>query len=86
MAYDFKTGKRVWETRIAEAKNGRMVPAAPIAHEGVVYIGNAGGDFKSGKGKMYALDAKTGKILWQFFMVPKVEGDVVRGPLGKSPT
>ena len=59
--------------------------AAPIAHDGVVYIGNAGSDFKGGKGKMYALDAKTGKILWQFFMVPKVEGDMVRGPLGKSP-
>ena len=85
MAYDFKTGKRIWETRIAEPKNGESVPAAPIAHDGVVYIGNAGGDFKGGKGKMYALDAKTGKILWQFFMVPKVEGDVVRGPLGKSP-
>jgi len=85
MAYDFKTGKRAWVTTIAEAKLGESVPAAPIAHDGVVYIGNAGGDFKGGKGKMYALDAKTGKILWQFFMVPKVEGDVVRGPLGKSP-
>jgi alcohol dehydrogenase (cytochrome c) len=85
MAYDFKTGKRVWETRIADPKHGESVPGAPIAHDGVVYIGNAGGDFKGGKGKMYALDAKTGKILWQFFMVPKADGDEVRGPLGKSP-
>ena len=29
--------------------------------------------------------AKTGKIVWEFFLVPKVEGDAVRGPLGKSP-
>src|SRR5262245_22091936 len=85
LAYDFKTGKRIWETRIADPKRGESVPAAPIAHDGVVYIGNAGGDYKGGKGKMYALDAKTGKILWQFFMVPRVEGDEVRGPLGKSP-
>jgi len=85
LAYDFKTGKRIWETTIAEAKLGESVPAAPIAHDGVIYIGNAGGDYKGGKGKMYALDAKTGKILWQFFMVPQVEGDVIRGPLGKSP-
>jgi alcohol dehydrogenase (cytochrome c) len=85
LAYDFKTGKRIWETTIADPKHGESVPAAPIAHDGVVYIGNAGGDFKGGKGHMYALDAKTGKVLWQFFMVPKVEGDVVRGPLGKSP-
>jgi alcohol dehydrogenase (cytochrome c) len=34
---------------------------------------------------MYALDAKTGKILWQFFLVPRTAGDPVRGPLGKSP-
>ena len=85
LAYDFKTGKRIWETTISDPKHGEAVTAAPIAHDGVVYIGNAGSDFKGGKGKMYALDAKTGKILWQFFMVPKVEGDVVRGPLGKSP-
>ena len=34
---------------------------------------------------MFALDAKTGKIVWEFFLVPKVEGDVVRGPLGATP-
>jgi alcohol dehydrogenase (cytochrome c) len=85
LAYDFKTGKRIWETTIADPQRGESVPAAPIAHNGVVYIGNAGGDFKGGKGKMYALDAKTGKVLWQFFMVPGGEGDVARGPLGKSP-
>src|SRR5215468_11662623 len=85
LAYDFKSGKRIWETTIADPKHGESVPAAPIAHDGVVYIGNAGGDYKGGKGKMYALDAKTGKILWQFFMVPQVEGDAVRGPVGKSP-
>src|SRR5215471_17508062 len=85
MGYDFKTGKRLWATSIADPKRGESVPAAPIAHDGVVYIGNAGGDFKGGKGKMYALEAKTGKVLWQFFMVPKSDGDEIRGPLGKSP-
>ena len=34
---------------------------------------------------MYALEGKTGKIVWEFFLVPKDEGEVVRGPLGKSP-
>jgi alcohol dehydrogenase (cytochrome c) len=61
------------------------VPAAPIAWEGLVFIGNAGGDFKGGKGRMYALEAKTGKIVWEFFLVPKSEGDAVRGPQGASP-
>ena len=34
---------------------------------------------------MFALEGKTGKIVWEFFLAPKVEGNVVRGPLGKSP-
>src|SRR3984957_2226183 len=71
LAYDFKTGKRLWETRIADPTKGEDVPAAPIAWEGLVFIGNAGGDFKGAKGHMYALDAKTGKIVWEFFLVPK---------------
>jgi alcohol dehydrogenase (cytochrome c) len=85
LAYDFKTGKRVWETTIADTKKGEAVPAAPIAWNGLVFIGNAGGDFKGGKGRMYALDAKTGNIVWEFFLVPKSEGDAVRGPQGASP-
>jgi PQQ-dependent dehydrogenase (methanol/ethanol family) len=85
LAYDFKTGKRLWETTIADVKKGEAVPAAPIAWEGLVFIGNAGGDFKGGKGRMYALDARTGKIVWEFFLVPKSEGDAVRGPQGASP-
>jgi alcohol dehydrogenase (cytochrome c) len=85
LAYDFKTGKRIWETRISDPKHGETVPAAPIAWNGLVFIGNAGGDYKGGKGHMFALDAKTGKIVWEFFLVPRIEGDVVRGPLGASP-
>jgi alcohol dehydrogenase (cytochrome c) len=85
LAYDFKTGKRVWETTIADHQLGETVPAAPIAWDGLVFIGNAGGDFKGGKGHMFALEAKTGKIVWEFFLAPKQEGDSVRGPLGKTP-
>ncbi|HXZ14707.1 MAG TPA: PQQ-binding-like beta-propeller repeat protein [Roseiarcus sp.] len=85
LAYDFKTGKRVWETTIADPKKGETVPAAPIAWEGLVFIGNAGGDNKGGKGRMYALDAKTGKIVWEFYLVPKTEGDEIRGPQGATP-
>ena len=85
LAYDFKTGKRVWEATIADQKKGETVPAAPIAWNGLVFIGNAGGDEKGGKGRMYALDAKTGKIVWEFYLVPKSDGDPVRGPQGASP-
>ena len=85
LAYDFKTGKRMWETTIADAKRGESVPSAPIAWDGLVFVGNAGGDYKGGKGHMYALDAKTGEIIWQFFLVPRAEGEVVRGPQSATP-
>ena len=85
LAYDFKTGKRVWETTIADPKLGESTPAAPIAWKGLVFIGNAGGDNKGVKGRMYALDAKTGKIVWEFYLVPKTEGDPIRGPQGATP-
>jgi alcohol dehydrogenase (cytochrome c) len=51
----------------------------------MVFIGNAGGDYKGGKGRMYALDAKTGTIIWEFYLVPKSDGDPVRGPQGATP-
>src|SRR5215813_7396915 len=85
LAYDFKTGKRLWQTTIADPKRGETVPAAPIAWDGLVIVGNAGGDFKGGKGRMYALDARTGRIVWEFFLVPRAEGEAARGPQGASP-
>ena len=85
LAYDFRTGKRLWATAIADPKKGETVPAAPIAWNGLVFAGNAGGDIKGVKGRMYALDGATGKIVWEFYLVPKAPGDVTRGPEGKSP-
>jgi alcohol dehydrogenase (cytochrome c) len=80
IAYVAKTGKPLWSTTIADAAKGESVPAAPIAWNGLVLVGNAGGDNKGVKGRMYALDAKTGHIVWEFFMVPKAPGDAARGP------
>src|SRR6202451_473192 len=85
LAYDFKTGKRLWATTIGDYKKGESAPDAPIAWNGLVFIGNAGGDVKGVKGRMYALDAKTGKIVWEFYLVPKSEGDQTYGPEAPSP-
>lgn len=70
IAYDAVDGHRVWESRIADAAKGESVPAAPIAWNGMVFVGPAGGDNKGVKGRMYALDAATGRQLWQTRLVP----------------
>jgi alcohol dehydrogenase (cytochrome c) len=85
LAYDAKNGKRLWATSIADPAKGESVVAAPIAWDGLVFIGNAGGDNKGVKGRMYALDAKDGHVVWEFYLVPKGPGDVARGPAGADP-
>jgi alcohol dehydrogenase (cytochrome c) len=85
LAYDFKTGKRLWETAIADPKTGELVDAAPIAWNGLVFIGISFGDVKGVKGRVYALSAQSGNIVWETYLVPKTEADVTRGPVGPMP-
>ena len=66
-------------------KLGETIPSAPIAWNGLVFAGNAGGDNKGVKGRIYALDAITGRIVWEYYMVPRSPGDPVRGPQGANP-
>jgi alcohol dehydrogenase (cytochrome c) len=85
VAYHVNDGKKLWETTIADPSIGESVPAAPVAWDGMVWIGQAGGDYKGVKGRMYGIDAKTGDIVWEFYLVPYQEGDKVRGPLVQNP-
>lgn len=73
VSYDAATGRKVWETRIADSARGESVPAAPIAWSGLVFIGQAGGDNKGVKGRIYALDAATGRQVWETYLVPREE-------------
>ena len=85
LAYDFKTGTQLWQTSIANAQLGESTPAAPIAWNGLIFIGNAGGDIKGVKGRIYALNAQTGEIVWEVYLVPKQPGDPTRGPQATTP-
>ena len=71
LAYDAANGKLRWAAQIADPTHGETVPAAPLAWRGMVFAGNAGGDNKGVKGRMYALDAVSGRVLWTFYMVPE---------------
>jgi alcohol dehydrogenase (cytochrome c) len=84
LAYNIKSGERLWATSIAEPGKGEIVDAAPIAWNGLVYVGTATG-FKGMKGRVYALSAATGAIVWETYLVPRSESDPTRGPAGAMP-
>lgn len=78
VALDASTGRTVWTTKIADPTRGENVPMAPLAWNGMVFVGNSGGDAVGVVGRMNALDAKTGRVLWTFKTIPD-SGDARRG-------
>jgi alcohol dehydrogenase (cytochrome c) len=70
LALDASTGQPAWEVSIGDPKKGESVPLAPIAWNGMVFAGNAGGDIFGVTGRIYALSAVDGHELWHFNVVP----------------
>jgi len=69
VALDIKTGKEVWRAPVEDWHNGYGMTAAPLYFDGIVYTGITGGEFGI-RGRLTALDAKTGKILWRAYTLP----------------
>jgi len=69
IALDASTGKEVWSTQTADPGQPLAITGAPRVANGLVVIGNAGGDFGA-RGYMSAYDAETGKQVWKFYIVP----------------
>jgi quinohemoprotein ethanol dehydrogenase len=69
VALDQKSGEVIWKTQIEDWRNGYTITAAPLYYDGIVYTGISGGD-RGIRGRLTALDAKTGKVVWQFWTIP----------------
>jgi alcohol dehydrogenase (cytochrome c) len=69
VALDMKTGKVRWKKSIEKWENGYTITSAPLYHDGMVYSGIAGGEFGV-RGRLTALDAKSGEILWRWYTLP----------------
>jgi quinohemoprotein ethanol dehydrogenase len=69
VALDASTGKPLWETAIIDRAERASITGAPRVIKGRVYIGSAGGEFGV-RGRLIAVNADTGAILWRFFTVP----------------
>lgn len=64
VAVDANTGKKVWETQVGNIKLGETITMAPIVVKNVVLTGISGGELGV-RGRLTAIDLKTGKILWR---------------------
>lgn len=69
VALNMKTGEVVWKTSLEKWENGYTITSAPLYYDGIVYSGIAGGEFGV-RGRLTALDAKTGAILWRSYTLP----------------
>jgi len=70
IALDAADGHEIWDRALDLPGPGISIPMAPIAANGRVYVGNAGGDTVGVTGHVYALDARDGHLIWRFDVVP----------------
>jgi alcohol dehydrogenase (cytochrome c) len=71
LALDAADGHTIWDKEIDAKVPGLTMPMAPIAANGLVFIGNAGGDQTGVTGHVYAFDANDGHVVWRFDVVPQ---------------
>jgi len=69
VALDQKTGKIVWRTQLEDYHDGYSITGATRYYDGLVYTGMSGAE-NGVRGRVYALDAKTGAEVWRFWTIP----------------
>ncbi len=69
IALDAKTGRKKWEATVIDYKGGYALAHAPLVVKDKVIVGTAGGEYGI-RGVLAAYDAKTGKEVWRFNIIP----------------
>ena len=69
VALDARTGQLLWETQIADSRQGYSITSAPLALKDKIAVGVSGGEFGA-RGFVEAYDPASGKRLWRFDTVP----------------
>jgi alcohol dehydrogenase (cytochrome c) len=73
VALDATTGQQLWAHVAANVNMGHTISVAPVYYNGTVLAGTSGGD-RGAPCVVFALDAKTGKPLWHFNLIPTKKG------------
>jgi alcohol dehydrogenase (cytochrome c) len=69
IALDAKTGRPLWNVKVANAGENYSITHAPLVVKDKVIVGAAGGDLGI-RGFIAAFDTATGKELWRFHTIP----------------
>jgi len=69
IAIDAKSGKPLWNTKVADYNAGYTMTLAPLVVKDKVLVGVAGGEYGI-RGFVAAYDAKSGKEAWRFYTIP----------------
>lgn len=67
IAINAKTGKEVWDTQVVGSEeSNKGFTGAPLIVKDKLIIGATGGEYSGCCGPIYGIDARGGKVLWQF--------------------
>jgi PQQ-dependent dehydrogenase (methanol/ethanol family) len=69
-AFNAATGAVVWKTLINTGHVQTYAPATPVFYNGIVYTSLSGNEYGELRGAIYAYNAKTGALLWTWYVVP----------------
>lgn len=69
LALDARTGHRRWQVPVADPAQGYYETTAPVAWNGIVFVGSSGGD-SGARGFIAAYSGRTGRELWRRYTVP----------------
>jgi quinohemoprotein ethanol dehydrogenase len=70
VALDQMLGGIVWQTEVIPWQKGGRLSSAPIYYNGMILMGDSGGDGGSVSNAMQAFDANNGRQLWSWTVVP----------------
>lgn len=82
IALNTESGKPLWSVAVGSAQQGFSETMAPLAADGIVYVGSSGSDYGI-RGSTTAYRTSDGKLLWRWYAVsPGWEGSYVTSVQG----